>query len=125
MKEGDGKVEEKNKRAEMAGKQSIRFDKAVYLLGAASIAGKKEGEGPLGNRFDQVFEDPFFGKTTWEEAESAMQRAALEKVLEKTGMQEKEVRDVYKRQALIYLIMVTIFTKLVGILERRLRNSDH
>jgi len=27
--------------------------------------------------------------------------------------------------ALIYLIMVTIFTKLVGILERRLRNSDH
>ena len=28
-------------------------------------------------------------------------------------------------EALIYLIMVTIFTKLVGILERRLRNSDH
>ena len=27
--------------------------------------------------------------------------------------------------ALIYLIMVTIFTKLEGILERRLRNSDH
>ena len=27
--------------------------------------------------------------------------------------------------ALIYLIMVTIVTKLVGILERRLRNSDH
>ena len=27
--------------------------------------------------------------------------------------------------ALIYLVMVTIFTKLVGILERRLRNSDH
>ena len=27
--------------------------------------------------------------------------------------------------ALIYRVMVTIFTKLVGILERRLRNSDH
>ena len=27
--------------------------------------------------------------------------------------------------ALIYLVMVTIFTKLVGSLERRLRNSDH
>lgn len=27
--------------------------------------------------------------------------------------------------ALIYLIMVMIFTKLVGMLERRLRNSDH
>ena len=27
--------------------------------------------------------------------------------------------------ALIYLVMVMIFTKLVNILERRLRNSDH
>ena len=27
--------------------------------------------------------------------------------------------------ALIYLALVMFFTKLVGILERRLRNSDH
>ena len=27
--------------------------------------------------------------------------------------------------ALIYLVMVLIFTKLVNMLERRLRNSDH
>ena len=27
--------------------------------------------------------------------------------------------------ALIYLVMVMIFTKLVNMLERRLRNSDH
>ena len=27
--------------------------------------------------------------------------------------------------ALIYLVMVMIFTKLVALLERRLRNSDH
>ena len=79
MEGGTGKVEEKKKQAEMTGKQSIRFDEAVHLLCAASIAGKKEGEGPLGDRFDQVFEDPFFGKATWEEAESAMQRAALER----------------------------------------------
>ena len=38
----------KKKQAEMTGKQSIRFDEAVHLLCAASIAGKKEGEGPLG-----------------------------------------------------------------------------
>ena len=30
------------------GKQSIRFEEAVHLISAASIAGKKEGEGPLG-----------------------------------------------------------------------------
>ena len=30
------------------GKQSIRFEEAIHLISAASIAGKKEGEGPLG-----------------------------------------------------------------------------
>ena len=104
MEGGTGKVEEKKKQAEMTGKQSIRFDEAVHLLCAASIAGKKEGEGPLGDRFDQVFEDPFFGKATWEEAESAMQRAALEKVLEKAGMQEKEIRFLFGGDLLGQLI---------------------
>ena len=108
-------MEEKNKQAEMTGKQSIRFDEAVHLLCAASIAGKKEGEGPLGDRFDQVFEDPFFGKATWEEAESAMQRAALEKVLEKTGMQEKEIRFLFGGDLLGQLIATSFGVKELGI----------
>ena len=115
MEGGTEKVEEKNKQAEMTGKQSIRFDEAVHLLCAASIAGKKEGEGPLGDRFDQVFEDPFFGKATWEEAESAMQRAALEKVLEKAGMQEKEIRFLFGGDLLGQLIATSFGVKELGI----------
>ena len=111
MEGGTGKVEEKNKQAEMTGKQSIRFDEAVHLLCAASIAGKKEGEGPLGDLFDQVFEDPFFGKATWEEAESAMQRAVLEKVLEKAGMQEKEIRFLFGGNLLGQLIATSFGVK--------------
>ena len=30
------------------GKQSLEFEQAPYLTFAASVAGKKEGEGPLG-----------------------------------------------------------------------------
>ena len=36
------------------GTQSIQFDEAPYILSAASIVGKKEGEGPLGDLFDVV-----------------------------------------------------------------------
>ena len=38
----------------MTGEQSIRFEKPPYLFVSASVAGKKEGEGPLGekNRLD-------------------------------------------------------------------------
>ena len=65
------------------GKQSIRFEEAIHLISAASIAGKKEGEGPLGKLFDKISADPCFGMETWEKAESAMQRAALSAALEK------------------------------------------
>ena len=39
------------------GKQSLAFAEAPYIISSASIVGKKEGEGPLGNRFDVVGED--------------------------------------------------------------------
>ena len=44
----------------LIGKQSIRFDVPPCILSAASIVGKKEGEGPLGDLFDMVGEDPMF-----------------------------------------------------------------
>ena len=39
------------------GKQSLAFAEAPYIISSASIVGKKEGEGPLGNRFDVVGEE--------------------------------------------------------------------
>ena len=65
------------------GKQSIRFEEAIHLISAASIAGKKEGEGPLGKLFDKISADPCFGMETWEKAESAMQKLALQNALDK------------------------------------------
>ena len=54
------------------GKQSIAFKASPYIEESASVVGKKEGEGPLGNRFDMVGLDDMFGEDTWEKAESSM-----------------------------------------------------
>ena len=45
------------KMEKTVGKQSIRFEEAIHLISAASIAGKKEGEGPLGKLFDKISAD--------------------------------------------------------------------
>ena len=45
----------------MQGTQSIAFSKPPYIVSSASIAGKKEGEGPLGKMFDQVGDVDLFG----------------------------------------------------------------
>lgn len=67
------------------GKQSILFPKRPVVTDWASVVGKKEGEGPLGKRFDRVIPDGKFGEQTWEQAETHFQRAAMELLLEKAG----------------------------------------
>lgn len=69
--------------SQMTGTQSIRFDREIYVNSYASVVGKKEGEGPLGTQFDQVEEDPLFGCSTWEEAESRFQTEAARRAVKK------------------------------------------
>ena len=47
-------------RKQTVGKQSIAFEQAPHILGAASIVGKKEGKGPLGKYFDKIGEEDGF-----------------------------------------------------------------
>lgn len=68
------------------GKQSIIFPNRPVLTHAASVVGKKEGEGPLGSCFDVVNQDTKFGEPSWEHAESRMQMTALDTVLQKAAL---------------------------------------
>lgn len=76
----------------IAGKQSIAFMNPPYIIAASSIAGKKEGEGPLGNLFDQIIGDPMFGQKTWEAAESELMKITAQKVLAKAGLKNTDIR---------------------------------
>ena len=69
----------------------IEFTNKAYILESASVAGKKESEGPLGTMFDFEDRTNLFGKNTWEEAESEMQRLAYNTVLSKLGFSHSDV----------------------------------
>ena len=79
----------------MKGMQSLLFENKVYIVSAASIVGKLEGEGPLGKYFDKVEEDPMMGQDSWEEAESRMQLSAARLALEKAKLQPEDLRMVF------------------------------
>ena len=53
------------------------------ILAAASVVGKKEGEGPLRERFDVVSSDTYFGTSSWEKAESAMLKQCFDLACQK------------------------------------------
>lgn len=72
------------------GKQSFVFKDPPIISAWASIAGKKEKEGPLGYSFDYTHSDAYFGQKTWEQGEKRMQQLALQRLAEKSGMQASE-----------------------------------
>lgn len=86
------------------GKCSIEFDNKPFISASASVVGQKEGEGPLGEYFDRVIDDPMAGQNTWEEAESEMQRQLVEELLIKSGLQAKEIRYFFAGDLLGQLI---------------------
>ena len=69
------------------GKQSFILESPPVITAWASVAGKKEAEGPLANSIDILQEDAYFGQKTWEQGEKRMQQLALEKLAEKAHMQ--------------------------------------
>ena len=76
------------------------MSKGIIKLNASFIStgnavGKKEYEGPLGNRFDMHDEDDRFGQATWEEAESEAQRLALNIALKKAGLSFNDIDAIF------------------------------
>ena len=77
------------------GKQSLSFVVAPNILESASVVGKKEGEGPLGDLFDMVGEDPMFGCKSWEDAEGTLQKEALALAIGKSKIEKWQLRYLF------------------------------
>ncbi len=77
------------------GRQSIAFAQPVSILSGASMVGQKEGEGPLGDLFDCICQDPMFGTESWEQAESTMQKETAQLALGKAGLTKEQIRMIF------------------------------
>ncbi len=73
------------------GKRSLIFPQQPVLLAYASVAGKKESEGPLKNTFDVTTKDTKFGQKTWEKAETQMQKTAMLLAMQKADLKEADL----------------------------------
>ena len=81
----------KNKR----GRQSFVPERPPVITAWASIAGKKESEGPLSHTYDFTSTDTLFGQKTWEQAEKHMQQLALETLASKAGLSKRDFDLVF------------------------------
>ena len=77
------------------GRQSFCLPEMPVITAWASVAGKKESEGPLANSFDITSKDTLFGQKTWEQAEKQMQKLALETLMKKAGLSRQQLGMVF------------------------------
>lgn len=77
------------------GRASFVLPHPAVVTAWASVAGKKEAEGPLGHCFDETSRDTYFGQKTWELAEKTMQEKALRILLDKAECQRQDIDLVF------------------------------
>ncbi len=64
----------------------ITLSNVPSVIASASVTGKTEAEGPLGDEFDYSYPDDGIGCSSWESAESALISHAVNLVIEKAGL---------------------------------------
>ena len=69
----------------------MQLQRPPTIAGHACVVGKKEGEGPLKDSFDRIFEDSYLGESSWEKAESAMQKQAFSLACSKASIEPSDV----------------------------------
>ena len=77
------------------GRQSFRLENPPVITNWASVAGKKEIDGPMTHTFDVKCRDPYFGQKTWEQAEKHMQQLVLNKLISKAGISRENIGLVF------------------------------
>ena len=75
-----------------AGAQTFLYERPPVIAAHASIAGPKEGEGPLAEWFDTVLEDDLLSQKSWELAEMEMVRRCVLDALNKARLPSEAIQ---------------------------------
>lgn len=97
------------------GRQSFILPDPPVITHWASVAGKKESEGPLAHTFDIKSQDTYFGQKTWEQGEKQMQKLALGKLAEKANMKLEDFDLVFSGDLLNQCIGSSFTLRNLGI----------
>lgn len=101
--------------ANRLGKYTIELKSAPSIIGHAGVVGKTEGEGPLSEEFDYIFSDDTLGETSFEKSESAIQREAIIRALNKANIPMTDANYIFAGDLLNQCIASTFGLREFGI----------
>ena len=75
----------------MSLKQTKILKNTPSVISSAAIGGKKEHEGPMGDYFDKINDDPYFSSDTFEQGECQIQKQAVTHALNKANLNPEDI----------------------------------
>ena len=99
----------------MAYKATKFLDTQPSVIASAAVGGKMESEGPLGEYFDKINEDPYLSSDTYEKGESQLQKQAVIHCLQKAGLKESDIDVLFGGDLLNQCVGTTYGVRSFGI----------
>ncbi len=97
------------------GRYTLMLPSQPGILGYASVVGKKEGEGPLGDKFDYIYDDGTAGEKSWEKAESIFHKDAVSRAIAKAGISPEDANVIFAGDLLNQCMGTTFGIRDLGI----------
>lgn len=97
------------------GKQTFSIKGDVVIRDTFTLAGEKEGEGPLKDKIDIIVEDSLWGEDSWEKAELKFQKTAVENLLKKNNMDKEKIDLLISGDLLNQIISSSFAARALGI----------
>ncbi len=97
------------------GNRTFAFPTRPEIVGAAAIAGVKEGKGPQAEWFDLILQDDYYGEKTFEKSESKMLRSAFNMALENAAMQKQSLELMLSGDLLNQLMASSYMARDIGV----------
>lgn len=97
------------------GKATITLKNTPSVISSAAIGGKMESEGPMGEYFDKINNDPYLSTDTFEKGESQLQKQAILHALEKANINESDIDVMFGGDLLNQCVGTTYGTRDFGI----------
>ena len=99
----------------MAYKATKFLDTQPSVIASAAVGGKMESEGPLGEYFDKINEDPYLSSDTYEQGESQLQKQAVIHCLQKAGLKGSDIDVLFGGDLLNQCVGTTYGVRSFGI----------
>lgn len=81
------------------------------VISSAAIGGKMESEGPLGDYFDKINEDPYMSADTFEKGESQLQKQAVIHAVQKARLTNEDIDVMFGGDLLNQCVGTTYGTR--------------